>query len=213
MTDLYLIRHGEYILTRDARPYERGLTPRGQEQARRLRDRLAASGEIAADVLIASTMARARETAAIIAPALGLPVIDDDDVQEWRNTDGHDLPWGDFLEALIATPLNQRPFYFPVADGETWAKFMFRACNALNRIAQEHAGKTIAIVCHGGIIEASLILFCGLSPLQFPPIGIDPGYTSITHWRHITGRIRELWVLERVNDCAHLRDLPATPPE
>ena len=60
---------------------DEGLTERGRLQAARLRDRLAATGEIAADVLIASPLARARQTAEIIAPALALPIIFDDDVQ------------------------------------------------------------------------------------------------------------------------------------
>ena len=205
MTHLYLIRHAEYQFTPDERPYERGLTARGEEQARRLAARLA-SGEIPTDVLISSTMTRARETAAILAPALGRPAIADADVEEWRNTDGHDLPWPDFLAQFNAASLDQRPFYFPVAGGETWARFMVRACTALNRIVQQHAGRTIAVVCHGGVIEASFHLFCGFSPLQFPAIGFAPAYTSITHWQRVAAQGRDLWVLERFNDTAHLRE-------
>src|SRR5258707_7916528 len=85
MTDLFLIRHGEALgaihnLIGDTR-----LSPLGITQAEHLRDRLAATGEIAADVLIASTFVRARQTAEIIAPALGLPVVFDDEVQELRD--------------------------------------------------------------------------------------------------------------------------------
>ena len=42
-------------------------------QAERLRDRLAATGEIRADVLLSSTLLRASQTAELVAPALGLP--------------------------------------------------------------------------------------------------------------------------------------------
>ncbi len=88
-TNLYLIRHGEAVV--NVKPIvgdmrgDTGLTPLGVTQAERLRDRLAATGEISADVLIASTMPRARQTAEIIAPALGLPILWDDDVQEMRS--------------------------------------------------------------------------------------------------------------------------------
>ena len=73
MTHLYLIRHGESVA--NVQPIvagmrgDVGLTERGVAQADRLRERLA-QGEIAADVLIASTLPRARQTAEIIAPAL-----------------------------------------------------------------------------------------------------------------------------------------------
>lgn len=57
-------------------------------QAERLRDRLARTGEITADVLIASPLPRARQTAEMLAPALGLMVTLDAEMEEWRNEDG-----------------------------------------------------------------------------------------------------------------------------
>src|SRR4051794_29958771 len=94
MTDLYIIRHGEgdYQVRKivPGPKGDKGLSDLGRQQARRLHDRLAATSEIKADVLIASSLPRARETAEIIAPALGLPVLLDDDLQELRpgETDG-----------------------------------------------------------------------------------------------------------------------------
>src|SRR4051794_40697815 len=49
-----------------------GLTALGRQQADALRRFLAASGRIQADVLVASVLPRAIETATIIAPGLGL---------------------------------------------------------------------------------------------------------------------------------------------
>src|SRR5258708_16638302 len=108
MTDLFLIRHGEALgaihnLIGDTR-----LSPLGVTQAEHLRDRLAATGEIAADVLISSTFIRARQTAEIIAPALGLPIVFDVEVQELRDVaadampiDAYNAEFGDgnFLDA------------------------------------------------------------------------------------------------------------------
>src|SRR5258708_7464894 len=85
MTDLYLIRHGEALGAVHGMIGDTALSQRGVMQAEHLHDRLAATGEIAADVLIASTFVRARQTAEIIAPALGLPVVFDDEVQELRD--------------------------------------------------------------------------------------------------------------------------------
>jgi len=72
-TRLFLIRHGQAVS--NVEPMiagirgDAGLTPLGVMQAERLRDRLAASGEIKADVFLASSLPRARQTAQIIAPA------------------------------------------------------------------------------------------------------------------------------------------------
>jgi 2,3-bisphosphoglycerate-dependent phosphoglycerate mutase len=51
-----------------------GLTPYGRAQAEALRDHLATSGRVRADVLLASLLPRAVETASIIAPGLGLEI-------------------------------------------------------------------------------------------------------------------------------------------
>src|SRR6266852_2017855 len=85
MTHLYIIRHGQAISAVQRRIGNTGLSPLGVLQAERLRDRLAATGEIAADVLIASPLLRACQTAEIIAPAFGLPIIFDSEIEEWRD--------------------------------------------------------------------------------------------------------------------------------
>src|SRR5450759_1486061 len=82
MTQLYLIRHGEAMGAIKGFVGDGGLSSLGVQQAEQLRDRLLATKEIAADVLIASTLPRAQQTAQIIAPALGVPVQSADAIQE-----------------------------------------------------------------------------------------------------------------------------------
>src|SRR5262245_53908618 len=86
-TNLYLIRHGEAYSNVEAviggMKGDRGLTERGIAQAEALARRLV-GGEIAADVLYASTLPRARMTAELVAEALKLPINWDDELQELR---------------------------------------------------------------------------------------------------------------------------------
>ena len=104
LTHLYLIRHGDFTIDlKDGKHLDLGLMPLGVSQAERLRDRLATTGEISADVLIASTLPRARQTAEILAPALGLRVVLDEAVEEWRNEDGSLSP-NEFMERVMRTP-------------------------------------------------------------------------------------------------------------
>ena len=74
-THLYLVRHGQaHVNVSQVMGGPRGdtgLTALGIRQAQRLRDRLQNDREIHADVLLASTLPRARETAEIIAPGTG----------------------------------------------------------------------------------------------------------------------------------------------
>jgi 2,3-bisphosphoglycerate-dependent phosphoglycerate mutase len=210
MTHLYLIRHGDAKTTSTNPLEDPRLTTLGIAQTERLRDRLAGSGEIQADILISSTMLRARQTAEIIAPALGLPILYDDDVQEWRFPQDEALNVDEYVEYFKSIPHDQKPFYQVIPGAESWVQFMQRACVSLNRITQQYAGRTIVIVCHGGIIDASFHFFLHLSTVHLPPAYFDTYNTSLTHWHrageHESG-FPPGWTLERYNDVMHLRDL------
>lgn len=214
VTTLHLIRHGEAVS--NVEPIiggmlgDTGLTDLGIAQAQALRNRLFDSGEIRPDVIIASTLARARQTAEIIAPAFGdVPVILDDAVQELRPGEADGLHVADF-KARYGEPNFRQDPYRPISPGgEYWGQFILRAASALHRIAQEHAGQTIIVVCHGGIIDASFITFFQLPSLALPPVEFFTHNTSITTWeRHQRARdghevVR--WRLLRYNDDEHLR--------
>ena len=208
MTHLYLIRHGQAMGAVQNIIGNTELSPLGGQQAERLRNRLAATGEIKADVLIASTLLRAKETAEIVAPALGLPIIFDDEVQEWREGAVDNLVVEEYNARFRAVELDQKPFLHLAPHAESWVQFVLRVSTALNRITQEHAGKTIVIVCHGGIIDCSFIFFLGLSSLHFPRAFFDTHNTSLTHWfRDSFADLPPSWILGRYNDTMHLRDL------
>ena len=185
MTHLYLIRHGQAISAVENTVGNTELSPLGVRQAEHLRDRLAATGEINADVLIASTFLRAKQTAEILAPALRLPIIFDDEVQEWRDgvpEDVKKISVEEYRERFNSVPFDQKPFMHVLPSSETWVQFMLRVATALNRITHEHEGKTIVIVCHGGVVDCSFITFFGMSTLQFPQAYFATHNTSITHW-------------------------------
>lgn len=210
MTDLYLIRHGDYIGVEDGFLTDKGLSPLGVRQVERLRDRLVATREIPADVLISSTMPRALETAEMLAPALGLPVIHDPDVQEWHNDETEPITPEEFRAKLAATHAPDVPFVEIVPGAETRAEFMTRAGTALHRILREHEGKAIVVVCHGGIVEASFHYFFGLPTLRLPSAFVEVAHTAITCWRTFDDPgLGTPWMLADYNDATHLRDLDA----
>lgn len=213
MTHIYMIRHGEAVV--NVEPIvggmrgDVGLTPRGVAQAERLRDRLAATGEIAADVLIASSLPRARQTAEIIAPALKLQPIFDDEVQEMRVGEADGLSLQEMWERFGMPNLRADPFRPLAPGGENWGQFMLRVSNALTRITREHQGKKVVIVCHGGVIDGSFVYFFGLQSFLLPPVEFYTHNTSITHWSHHTRNGHSFWRLMGYNDTTHLRDVGA----
>jgi probable phosphoglycerate mutase len=203
-TRLYLVRHGESNAMVDAvvGGHEgcTGLSDLGRRQAEALRDRLAASGEISADVLLASILPRAIETAEIIAPSLGGIDVDSHcDLCEQHPGECDGMSWE---EAKNQHDTDSWSPYQPFSPGgEPWAEFMVRAGAALHRVAQEHEGRSIVVACHGGIVHASMVAGLGLPVTSIPPINVDN--TSITEWEITDGR----WRLFRFNDAAHLATL------
>jgi probable phosphoglycerate mutase len=224
MTHLYLIRHGEAYSnieldgngTVPGLRGDKGLTPRGRAQAERLRDRLARTGEIRADALLASTYARAWQTAEIIAPALGMPIIPDDDLQEMRAGDEVDgMIERELLERYAIPDYRDTPYARIAPDGENWGEFILRVGTMFDRVTRAYAGKTVVLVTHGGVIDASIMIFFQVHTLRVPPFALYTHNTAMTEWEleqsdgfreRASGPAR--WRLVHYNDDHHIRDLP-----
>jgi len=189
----------------------RGLSERGRRQVEALRDRLAATGELRADALLASVLPRAVETAEILAPAFGdLGVEQDCDLCEQHPGEGDGLTWAEF-EAKYRPEGWQFDPYEPLAPGgESVAEFNARVARALLRVAADHRGETVVIACHGGVVAASMIGFLSL-PFHGGLTQLFSQNTSLTEWvLDVDGDDPEHpapWRLLRYNDAAHLAGL------
>ena len=139
MTELLLVRHGETDWNAEGRLQghtDRPLSDVGRRQAERLADELA--GE-RLDAVYASDLARARETAEVVAGRLGLPVVLDPDLREKH--------WGTW-EGLTPT---ERATVEHV--GESSAEHRERTLRALRRIAERHPGGRVLVITHGGSLR------------------------------------------------------------
>ena len=214
MTRLIFVRHGESNTTvaRRIGGYRTctGLSPLGRMQAERLRDRLAASGEIEADVLISSQFDRARETAEIVAPALGgrpIEIVDGfGEHDPGEECDG--ITFDDFVERYGQRDWESDPYSIGFPGGETLAKFHLRIGEAIADTVRRHADKTVVIFCHGGVVDAAL-----RQAMKAPAVGAFDIWTlntSITELQLVKpGR----WRLLRYNDHAHLVGLERETPK
>jgi probable phosphoglycerate mutase len=210
VTRLVLVRHGESNTTvaRTIGGYRtcRGLSPLGRKQAEALADRLARTGEVRADALLASNFPRAIETAELIASALGdLPVVVDPEVGEHDpgpECDG--LTFQEFIDRHGMPDWEGDPYAVTFPGGETLADFHHRIGRAFHDIVEAHDGETVVVVCHGGVIDAAFRTL-----LHLPMAGafeLRTANTSLTELLRVrTGR----WQLVRYNDAAHLEGLPA----
>ncbi len=231
-TQFYFVRHGD--ATYDVDDVAPALTPLGVVQAERLRDRLAATQEIQADVLIASTMRRAIVTAEIIQPALNLPILLDSDVEEIRSGEARGVSPDERKRRWGVPQWAEDPRTAWAPGAESPYTFTQRVTGGLARLVEEHAGKRVMVVCHGGVIRTACLFFQGLERVAciWPGPGtvalpeaaelvsrpwipsLGPANTSITHWRQGYSPLagRPTWNLEVFNDAFHLRDLHADNP-
>jgi probable phosphoglycerate mutase len=219
-TRLVLIRHGESRSTVDrvVGGHEGcgGLTDRGVLQAKALSERLARTGELAgAAALLTSVLPRAIQTAEIIAPALGGMTAEQRcELCEIHPGEGDGLTWEEFGARYRPEGLaSGNPFSQMAPGGESWGSFFVRVGEALLRAASDHAGETIVVVCHGGVIEGSFAAL-GQLPLR-RPFDVRVENTSLTEWSYHpaegdfgnAGHRLARWRLDRFNDTAHLAGL------
>jgi probable phosphoglycerate mutase len=179
-----------------------GLTPLGRQQAEALRDRFAGSEGFRADVLLASTLPRAIETASIIAPGLGLELGGQEcDLCEVHTGEADGLTWTEYAARYESFDMEAEPDRVFAPAGDSWNSFHERVGRILGRIAQEHEGRTVVAVCHAGVIGASMRLLLGI-PHPGPGARMRPTNTGLTMWEHDPAV--DQWVLHAFNDAAHL---------
>jgi uncharacterized phosphatase len=149
VTLLYIVRHGEtdWNLTRRIQgSTDIPLNATGREQA-------AATGRLLArrqwDAIISSPLARAKETAEIIAGHVGIPVSTAIEAIVERNYGAAEGLTGEEIEARY-------PSGADVPGRETREHVLARVLPALMQIADEHAGGSLIVVSHGGVIRSVL---------------------------------------------------------
>lgn len=154
-TRILLIRHAETDWNREARLQghtDIPLNATGLEQARRLGAAL--QGE-RLDLVCSSDLQRALQTAQAVADATGAPLVPEPGLRE--------RGFGVF-EGLAQAELEQRwPAElrrwrarepgFAAPGGETLQAFYERCVAAAERQALRHAGGSIALVAHGGVLD------------------------------------------------------------
>jgi broad specificity phosphatase PhoE len=161
---LLLIRHAESEGNRDqvftATPLV-PLTERGREQAQAAARWL--QGRHEPRRVVSSPFTRARETAAIIAGHLGLPVTVEDDLRE--------RDYGKLAGLSYATPRpgydRERYWAWRPEGGETLEEVLVRVGAVLDRVAAEVPRDEVVIVSHGAVMMAAHRHVGG----AWPPVG------------------------------------------
>jgi len=88
------------------------------------------------------------------------------------------------------------------------AGFLLRVGRALHGVVADHTGATVAVACHGGVVDGSLICFLGLPLQRAADLDLRSTNAGVTEWLVEAEKGKSLhWALRRYNDIAHLEDL------
>jgi broad specificity phosphatase PhoE len=151
VSTLLLVRHGETDWNRDGRwqgHSDTHLNDSGREQAARLADELDG-----VDVIYSSDLARARETAEIVAERVDLPVHLDQRLRE-RSFGAWEGKTGPEIESEFAAAHAKWLAGGPGADdAEPFAEFAARVESFVAEVVARHPDETVLIVAHGGSIR------------------------------------------------------------
>ncbi len=171
-------------------PADPGLTEAGRAQAAAL------AGWLTFEPITAiwsSPMRRAIETALPIGELIGLDVHEDADLVEADHDASSYVPLEEMGAELHADPIGA---VFGDRDPEL---FRHRVTGALGRIAANHPSSSVAVICHGAVINVYVADVLGLDV----PLFFSPEYTSIS--RILVSRSGHRTV-RSLNEVAHLRE-------
>lgn len=155
VTRVIAVRHGQTAWNAASRiqgATDIELDAAGRRQARSL---AAALADTALDAIYASDMARALQTAQAVADASGLAVSADAGLRErgFGVFEGLTHAEVDLRWPELALRWRRRDPDFGPEGGETLAAFYQRAVACAEGIAARHAGQTILLVAHGGVLD------------------------------------------------------------
>ena len=153
-TRILVARHGEALYESDLLSDAGGwLSPLGREQARGLGATMAPER---ISRVWTSDMARAVQTGEIVAATLGLDVVVRTGVREFgvgaaAGTTGEPDPFAETFDAWLGGDLTAR-----IPGGESGEEVVARYRAVLEEIAGAHAGESVLVVSHGGVMCLAL---------------------------------------------------------
>ena len=203
-TMLYMVRHGETILTplrkfSGTGPINPELTEKGLSQAAAVAKEIA---KLKPEVLIASPLMRTTQTAQAIADTTGLEINFDEVWYELSFGDWDGLSFEEVKEKFpdeYQAWLNSSS-YAP-AGGESYDQAGIRVEEALEKVAAEYPGQRVVVVTHNGVIKLAAQIATGAPTEAVFHIDAAPcSITSISIWPS-----DGLRALRSLNETGHFR--------
>ncbi|WP_310257391.1 histidine phosphatase family protein [Fictibacillus barbaricus] len=152
---ILLIRHGESeadILQVHEGRADFELTDRGRKQVRAMAEKV--KKDFLPEIIYASTLKRARETATVLSEVTGVPLQLEEELMEYNNGVQAGLAFEEAKKYPRPVHLHDR-----YEEGESHIEFCMRIETIFSKILAASTQKRIAIVAHGGVINCLLRSF------------------------------------------------------
>ena len=199
-TRFIVVRHGETQWNVEARVQGQGnspLTATGMAQAEAIAERLAAERF---DVLVASDLGRAMQTAQAIARRCGHGIVLDPRLRERDFGQGEGMTYEEIDRAWpdVFTRQRETDPDAVVPGGESRRQFHERVRDAFASLAREHEGKRVAVVAHGGVLAALYRLIHDI------PVGKPHAVPIANASYNAVAFEADAWAIEAWDDVDHL---------
>jgi broad specificity phosphatase PhoE len=206
VTRLFLVRHGATTATEEDRfsgSSGADLSDRGRWQAARLGERLAQQNITA---IYTSPLARALDTARIVAGHCGLELVTRDGLREighghWEGSKREDVE-REFASEYASWEAD--PFTFAPAGGESGVAVLARALPVIRDIVMAHPGGQVLVVSHKATLRLVLSSLLAFDPRGYRDrLDQAPACLNVVDFRDPV-RVR----LMLFNDTSHYTDRP-----
>lgn len=199
-TRFIVVRHGETewnVAGRVQGHEDSPLTAAGLAQAEAIGERLARERF---DLLVASDLGRALQTAERISARCGLPIQRDTRLRERHFGDGEGLGYDEIDRRWpqVFSRVRETDPDVMIPGGETRRQFHQRVHDAFGALAREHAGRRVAVVTHGGVLAALYRIVHDIPVAQPHRVAIaNASYNAVAFQA-------DAWAIEAWDDTAHL---------
>jgi len=168
------MRHGETAWNREGRVMGRNPIELDEDGRAQVEASIPFARLIQPELIVTSPLARARQSAEIIAAGVGgVPVAEDAQLSEVQYGRWEGMVYDDLLEDPDYQNYREHPLDTPTPGGETIAQVQSRGVEAVRRAIGDNSGRRILFVSHGDIIRTILCHFMRLELSHFRRIRVD----------------------------------------
>jgi probable phosphoglycerate mutase len=165
---LFVTRHGQTtwnVLNKVCGRTDAPLTELGRQQAQALAEK---TKDLGIELIIASPLQRALDTAKAVSAVCGAPIIIDDRLieQDYGIYEGVDRKDEGFQS-------NKRMFAYRYPQGESMMQLAGRVYGLLDEVKGKYADKTVLLVCHNGICRVIHSYFADMTNEEFAAFSME----------------------------------------